>query len=1102
MKSVLKSLESICSENITKRKILVMPGYTEGLNLLNTLSLNNVNIANIKVETPLNLAKDISKLSLYKSGKDFLDRSSARYVILNLFNKLLTENELKYFRQLSPSAGVIIELENVLYELRITDFTHKNFPENSFIDPAKEHDIKTLLQQYENYLENNNRIDEPGLYKHSIQMLQKESFHKDKLFLIPANLELPLLPKNFISELTENNHEIIKFTQLQSINVPENYYSSNPYLDTIDNCFSWLYELNNSENLDKNPGLQIYRAYGESNEAKKVIRILKRDAINLDDAVIYTTSSQLYNQILYDLSCTYNIPMTFEEGISVSNTSPGKLLLSVLEWISEKYSVPKFCSMLTGGFFKFSNNEVSPLKISKILKESKIAWGRKRYKKILENKLDSTTNANEKETISTIFSELNSIFDEIPDAENDTSISSSEFAKGLIDILNKHTRIRNETDASALTTITENLSQMAGYSTQEFQEKEIIKMLKKLVYGININASSAKPGHIHVTGFQNGIWHDRKHNFILGLDAENIAKYIKYAVEGGIKLARNEEEKSKGFDEKPVYSDFLIITKHKDLLEKYANTLEKYGIPSTVTGDDFFSQSEEINHIYKLLKFLSKADDEILLVSVLRGMFFGLSDDDLYQFKAARGYFNIFSSIPESLDENIKNLFDSCFSILRKYKKIINNLLPSSALETIFQDLGVLPYTSLKNLSKSRAANIYFLIEQAKQKETTEFYSFGNVVNHIGRLLESSFEQRNNLEVENNCVRIMNLHKAKGLEAPVVFLANPHKNTKHDPFQHINRRNGEPVGYFALTKKKGPYQKEIFAHPENWEEFQEEEQMFLDAEFERLVYVAVTRAKNLLIISCKENGNGSKNPWLSLLNNLNDDDVIDVPDVSIEHDSGENELSLNEINEKKAEISQWRHSVSEENYSNMTPTEVKDLEKIFAGKRLEGGGQDWGTAVHNFLEFAVITRDIGFEDLDTYIKFTFEELDISFDRIEEAKKIIEDFKQTDLFNRIKKAEQVETEAPISMKINPESEIKNLLNAKTNNKPVILSGVIDLVFKETDGWVIIDYKTDRVSFDEEYEKLRQAYLNQVEIYEKVWEEITGESVKDKDIYFVK
>lgn len=684
----------------------------------------------------------------------------------------------------------------------------------------------------------------------------------------------------------------------------------------------------------------------------------------------------------------------------------------------------------------------------------------------------------------------------------DPKQSIYRFRRADIDIYNFVKEIISQTGGEILelTSNFRSLNSIADYLNPVFEERFPES-------GDRYQAPMAKIRAIRENNYEHGVkkilvqCDSRKKEDVVEIDAENIARYIKYAVDGGIKLARNEEEKSKGLNEKPVYSDFLIITKHKDLLEQYANTLEKYGIPSTVTGDDFFSQSEEINHIYKLLKFLSKPDDEILLVSVLRGMFFGLSDNDLYQFKASNGYLNIFSSIPESLDENIKNLFNNCFSTLRKYKKIINELPPSSALETIFQDLGILPYTSLKNLSKSRAANIYFLIEQVKQKETTEFYSFGNVVNHIGRLLESKFEQRNSLEVESNCVRIMNLHKAKGLEAPVVFLAHPHKNTKHDPTQHINRREGEPIGYFALTKKKGIHHKKIFAQPKNWEEFQEEEQKFLDAEFERLVYVAATRAKNLLIISCKEKGNGSQNPWLSLLGNLKDDDVIDVPDVSIEHDSGVNELSVKDINDKKAEISHWRHSVSEENYSNMTPTEVKDLEKIFAGERLEGGGQDWGTAVHNFLEFAVMTKDTGYEDLDTYIKFTFEELDISSDRTEEAKKIIEDFKQTDLFNRIKNAEQVETEAPISMKINPESEIMNLFNTKTSNKPIILAGVIDLVFKEKDGWVIIDYKTDRVNSEEEYEKLRQAYLNQVEIYAKAWEEITGEKVKEKNIYFV-
>jgi len=68
-------------------------------------------------------------------------------------------------------------------------------------------------------------------------------------------------------------------------------------------------------------------------------------------------------------------------------------------------------------------------------------------------------------------------------------------------------------------------------------------------------------------------------------------------------------------------------------------------------------------------------------------------------------------------------------------------------------------------------------------------------------------------------------------------------------------------------------------------------------------------------------------------------------------------------------------------------------------------------------------------------------------------------------------------------------------------PIILSGTIDLVFKEADGWVVIDYKTDRPKNEQDYPKLVKVYQKQIAIYSQVWQEITGEQVKQSSIYFV-
>jgi|GEM_PF-1805223 len=521
MKTVLKSLLNISSNNPTKKKILVMQSYSAGLALINSAATSDINLSNIKAETPLSLAEKVSEITLFRENKKFLDKSSAKFVVLNIFKQNLSNNNFRYFTDLSPSIGVISEIESVIYELKMAGYNSSSFPEHAFIAGDKGSDVKLLLNNYEEYLASNNYLDEPDLYDKAVQLVENTVYYQDTLFIIPSNLELYKKQSTFLNKLAGNNQKILKFPSIKALNIPDTYYSDQPCTGTPNNAFSWLYELNNSDAKSMHCDLEIYRSYGESNEAKKIIRIMRKNNIKLDNAAIYTTSS-IYNQILYDLSCQYNLPMTFAEGINVSNSSAGKLFLSFLEWISDKYSVPKFCSMITSGFFKLKNDNISPFKTSKVLKETKIAWGRKRYIKILEEKIKNTPEENEQKFLYSVITELNGIFSEIPELHDTGNVSLSDFTKGLINILKAHTRIRSEMDASALITLTENLTKIAEYSSEVFNEKEVIKMLKKSVSVININASSAKPGHIHVTHYEDGVWINRKHNFFIGLDAEKL----------------------------------------------------------------------------------------------------------------------------------------------------------------------------------------------------------------------------------------------------------------------------------------------------------------------------------------------------------------------------------------------------------------------------------------------------------------------------------------------------------------------------------------------------------------------------------------------------
>ena len=101
--------------------------------------------------------------------------------------------------------------------------------------------------------------------------------------------------------------------------------------------------------------------------------------------------------------------------------------------------------------------------------------------------------------------------------------------------------------------------------------------------------------------------------------------------------------------------------------------------------------------------------------------------------------------------------------------------------------------------------------------------------------------------------------------------------------------------------------------------------------------------------------------------------------------------------------------------------------------------------------------------------------------------LIKSITQSQLWNRMLKAKEKFYEIPFSVK----TDLSSL-------KPIILNGVIDLVFLEPDGWVIADYKTDEINGG--LQSFIDYYTAQVKVYRDFWEKITGEKVKEAGLYF--
>ncbi len=618
-------------------------------------------------------------------------------------------------------------------------------------------------------------------------------------------------------------------------------------------------------------------------------------------------------------------------------------------------------------------------------------------------------------------------------------------------------------------------------------------------------------------------------------DAAAIADFIQWSCDGNLKLTRPEEESGESGKENHLEkrsqpwisdacpTDFLLLFRYKKQMHIYARALEDRGIPYEITGSAAFSGSAEILEIINLANALNDPENPIHTVSVLRGMFFGNSDNDLLEHKRKGGRFSLFDTPREKNAVQAWPVMKS-LTTMRLWWEWSRRYPASTALEKILESSGILAYLAAGDMGSSRAGNLMKLLEILRVQEIQGMTAFSDMADFMSDLVSLyEIEEMSLTPGRKEAVRLMNLHKAKGLEAPVVILANPAGVPDHEPDRHIKRtEKSGPLGYFVFEKKRG-YQKEILSQPVDWESQAVEEKKYQDAEEKRLMYVAATRARNLLVI-CTCAGTLTHRAWELLDDRLQGDAGIGLPPVP--------ELAFPrnlELRHKEpvllfpGDLDKGRNQVLDNLLKAGTPSYAVDSVTSLAKSDVEypvrresAFGMSWGRVVHSVLEelgkghFCLPggpgTRELSDPVLSQSLDLLLENALAVEDRdpAEKARlrHLVDTITGSDFWRRAMQALTSLFEVPFSMKAS------GLELGRDDRLPVVLSGVIDLVFLEAMdthgegslqlGWVIADYKTDEIVDD--LQKYVDYYAPQVLLYSRTWSLLTGHPVKETGLYF--
>jgi ATP-dependent helicase/nuclease subunit A len=567
---------------------------------------------------------------------------------------------------------------------------------------------------------------------------------------------------------------------------------------------------------------------------------------------------------------------------------------------------------------------------------------------------------------------------------------------------------------------------------------------------------------------------------IIQKDAENIAQVIKQLVEQG---------------HKPM--DFLVLTRYNDGISVYAETIENVGIPASISGEIIIGEMREFQELSILLNTFVDPTDEVSFIAAIRGIFFGINDNELYQWKKGNGRFSLYSEIPEGfLEEKAKEKFALTLEKLKTYQKWIRQFSPTVAIERIMEDVGFYPLL-LKNQRNKRAfKSLLQIMEVLRNHESEGNHTFKEIYRLFSEMV---FEKTVviNIEEDADAVRIMNVHKAKGLEAQVVFLAHPAKLVKPESFltKHIKREDDFSKGYFAFTIRNGFQEKEL-GFPRQWNSYKEEELRYLVDEEMRILYVAATRAEKALVISSSAK-NDSKNPWATLFEAEMIENVELPLDLNIQAMKPSLTITLADYQRNTKNKQEWLEERKTNSYDTWSPTKDKDFSQLAGVERDEGGGMNWGTLIH-----AVLEKVVKGYDVHHYIRQALQKYDIPIEREDEVNLIIDSFRQTKIWEEVFSASEVLTEVPFSVSINKEDNLYMQMDRQVeSSEPVFVKGVIDLVYKLEDNWVIVDYKTDRPTNEEDFQRLQEFYQGQISFYKNAWGKLTNEKVSRAELFFV-
>ncbi|MBI1937081.1 MAG: UvrD-helicase domain-containing protein [Ignavibacteriales bacterium] len=581
------------------------------------------------------------------------------------------------------------------------------------------------------------------------------------------------------------------------------------------------------------------------------------------------------------------------------------------------------------------------------------------------------------------------------------------------------------------------------------------------------------------------------------------------------------------------FSGIGILCRKRNLFEELEKELTSKKIPYTIVGGKGFYQRQTIYDIYNYLTFLLNTNDDSAFVGILRSPFFNFSDTEIFELSLEEGN-NFFQKLNKYSHKS-----EQSKKALKRLNEHLNLALSSeiyTLIRRILLDSGYWAVVAAKKNSKQEIANLeklLVLVRTFTQKSFKNLYDFAASLRESIETMDD--EGQAQITKEENSVKLLTIHQAKGLEYKAVFLYGCNGYAKDDSVKTRGLNIDKDFGFLAKVPLNENYFEEYAAPPASaLYNYINRRKNY--AEIKRLLYVAVTRAMNKLYICVehKEYKSQSGSFFEMFCSGLNPDfekdnlklngtvDFMKSNDSNYEFYDKEMELEIKFARELKA--------VPELKIDE----EEKTAEKIFHIEKIEDSPKKEiisATKLSMFRQCPVkyeLTYDLGFSTIYDLMKKHRAVYEFNYKEDDELKlyadvkgrvihsvlkenitrefldEVIRGKINSESINDLNAAERLQTQIKILLEdfynsksysaLISEKKFRNEIEIYCEEVENYLYGIIDKLIFAEDKFIIVDYKTDDIG-EEQLKERSEDYFHQLKFYSY----ILGKLYKDYSVF---